>query len=177
MARLRPSLLFNRGELTDWLLTNLGVAGGPDGPVLTGTQDATPILLGDGEAPPAGGWPGGEPTPAETFVPYTVLITAPANPSPGTPVGSAEADSWECSYRMPGYGALRAQADWVADKVRISWDALPSGDLEFGAGRNWHICNYRVTAMGGVTRDDQLTPPLWTADTQLALTISRRHGS
>lgn len=176
MAR-RGSIIFNRGELTDWLLANLGADDNGIFELANTVNLDTQVLLGDGIAPPAGGWPSGEPNPAEdSFVPYAVLATGVAVPSPGTPIGSAEADSWECNYTLDAFGGLRQQADWVADLVRVAWDDQPIGTLEFGSGRNWHVGSYRVTQMGAAVRDDKISPPLWTVGTQVALSISRRHG-
>src|SRR4051794_29884906 len=116
MLRLRPSIIFNRGELTDWLIAQLTPA------LLAQESGEQDILLGDHLAPEEGGWPGGEPGSGD-FVPYVVFTTRPATPSPGVPVGSTEADSWEAAYSLVGYGAQRQQADWIADRARMAWSA------------------------------------------------------
>jgi hypothetical protein len=159
----RPTILFSRGELTDWLLATLTTS-------LTGK-----LMLGDGEAPPGSGWPTGEPGKG-VFIPYTVLRTNPANPDPGTPIGSSEADAWRANYALASFGSTRSQADWAADLARMAWDGLPKTAIELGSDRHWSLGSYQVSAMGAVTRNDQFKPALWETTDTAGMLVSRRHG-
>lgn len=164
MARLRPALLFDRGALTDWLIDQLTTALGGE------------VLLGDGVAPDQSGWPdSGEPG-TGVYIPYTVLRTEVATPAPNTPVGSVEADAWNCSYSFDHFGSQRQQADWVADRVRLAWDGLSSGKQELGSGRSWGLGSFQITRMGAVSRLDQERPPLWQLTDAVSVLLSRGLG-
>lgn len=152
--------LFERGRVTDWLLDQYRTLLDPG------------VLLGDGEAPEEGGWPGNEPGQGN-FVPYLTVATLPGAPTFAQALGDANAGDWTLRYQIRYFGGLRAQADWAADKGRAVWTALLPNRLDVGDLTQWRAYKFSVTSMGAVTRDDTVTPPYWYCVDEVALNLSR----
>lgn len=150
--------LFDRGRLTDWLLE-----------FLTG-QLAPGVLVGDGEAPEAGGWPGGDIGQGD-FVPYITLATGAGAPA-GANLGSREADEWELRYSILSFGGQRKQADWVADQARTFWTSIRDARIDVGTAKQWRARRFTVRALGGVTRNDQVRPPYWQVADEMVLFLT-----
>lgn len=148
---------FNRGVLTDWLLEMLENNLEPE------------ILVGDGQAPLAGGWTGGEPGDGD-FVSYVTLSTGPARKQQASrPAIGRENVSWVCSYTLSHTGALRQQVDWTADKVRPAMSAARG----LGPMENWTITLVDYTVLGPVTRNSSIDPPVWELSDSVDLWLER----
>lgn len=156
--------LFERGRLTDWLLSTL----------LRPTLETLtpPILVGDGRAPEAGGWSGAQPGQGD-FVPYTALFTGPAAPDGKQAISLGEAQDWLCRYQLRHAGGLRSQADWIADRSRQAWDRQGEIRLDLGGPPQWKAYRFTVASMGAVTRNDTVDPPYWEVTDEVVLALSR----
>lgn len=149
-------MIFSRGVLTDWMLDTMATG-------LTGTS----ILVGDGIAPKAGGWSGGQPGEG-SFVPYVVLSTGPANKTHREPVGMGyQSTSWSATYTLRHVGSVRQQADWAADKVRRVLSDLKRDDLNLDG--TWNLARAEYTVLGAITRNDSTDPPYWELTDSLSL--------
>jgi hypothetical protein len=115
------------------------------------------LLVGDGEAPVAGGWEG---TPgASDFVPYVDVHPIPGGYSDGT-VAEPDSDGGAL-YQLISVGASRTQAENIGDEVR---EAMTSTALTLASGRQ--VALVRVEMLGGAMRDDSLRgnavqPSVW----------------
>jgi hypothetical protein len=89
-----------------------------------------------------------------------VLSTNPAARNSASVLASKDVDDWSARYRLGYYGGIRSQTDWVADKVRAAWYALPRGRYPLGP-QTWKLYNFTLLSMGGIERTDTVSPPAW----------------
>ena len=153
--------LFDRGRLTDWLITTH---------LAPLTVLTTPVLVGDGEAPEAGGWPGGEVGDGD-FQPYITLATGPGKPD-STALSSREAETWVLRYTVQSFGGLRKQGDWVADLARTTWTSIRDARIDLGTEKQWKAYQFQVASMGALSRNDQVRPPYWQVADEMVLTLT-----
>lgn len=159
----RDPIVPDRGVLTDLLVATL----------TAGLTNDPAILVGDGMAPTAGGWPQGEPGEGD-FVPYVVLTCSSWRPAAGT-VLTPVSDAWTASYRVGSYGGQREEADYVADRVHQLWPRLHLDPAELGHGGEWGFASFEIAEMGEVVRNDQIQPSMWSTTSALTLLVTRRH--
>ncbi len=109
------------------------------------------LVVGEGEAPAAGGWAG---SPGQSdYTGYVVIYPTPGGPSDGT-VSVPNADS-ATDYQIVSVGATSRQAETVADEVReVLTAALPS----LVERRVTHV---NVAMLGGAVLDDTVLPTVW----------------
>lgn len=131
------------------------------------------VAVGDGQAPPAAGWSGGQPG-AGNYVPYVVLITGSATPR----AASGQRDTlgpdksmWTLSYSLRAFGVVRAQADYHADAARAAWDQLRGNNLI--AAEGWTAVASLIDSMGQINRNDSVDPPLWELTDSYSLWVAR----
>jgi hypothetical protein len=133
--------------------------------VLDGFRFLSDQQVGDGIRPDGVGWLNGEPN-AGVFVPYSVVTVAGAT-TRDMPLPYEETiKSWQVTFRLTHYGASRAQADFVATKVR----GAVSGFMRQSAG-GYQVTGARWAGLGAMTRDDSINPPLWSASDTLILML------
>jgi hypothetical protein len=161
----RAQGVFARGKLTDYLLAQL-----------TDRLTGTAVLVGDGVAPKAGGWQGGQPGQG-AFAPYVVLSTGEASSNSPQPLGQANADDWVCQYTLRSVGGLRKQADYAADVAIYVWNVFGALGEELDLGmettRSWKLYRSDVLRMGPVTRNDEVDPALWEMTANLAVYLTK----
>lgn len=138
-------MIFSRGVLTDYLLDRLDTNLDPR------------IEVGDGIAPEAGGWTGGQPGEGD-FKPYVVLSTGPATKKVQETLG-LQSTSWAATYSLRHVGALRQQADWCADMVRRELNDLKVKAIDLGGP--WRILRTEYMSLGPITRNDSTDPAYW----------------
>ena len=147
-ARARDYTI-HRGKFTDNLITYLS---------LTLGEGDTPVLVGDSEAPEAGGWTGQQATKG-VFVPYVTVKTGQAGPNPlGQSIGGRLGAGWRLSYPISWTGANRSQAEYAADQLRGLVGSLHGFVVNDGV-RDWKINKSEVVQMGEARRNDRLDPP------------------
>lgn len=126
---------------------------------------SAPVLIGDGETPAGGGYPGGNPLKA--FVPYANLHPLAG----GVTGGSLERpdDDARIIYQVTSVGSTREQAEWVSDETQDVLLSLPvSVD-----GRD--VLLVTVDMLGGARRDDSLgasSPPVWVCPSRYRVTTT-----
>jgi hypothetical protein len=125
----------------------------------------TDVLVGDGIAPEAGGWSKGQPD-VDVFVPYAVLAFGGAAPrvSQEMTLGKAT-ETWLASYQVRYHGGSRAQVDWTATKIRAAVESL----LKSSFGVEGSVVWIQWQSLGGVSRNDAVNPPIWTASDNFTL--------
>lgn len=145
--------LFPRLVVTDGLIEHLEQALEPAG-----------VLVGDGVAPVAGGWVGGQPSRGD-FVPYLVVATMPATPNQRDPVGRVNS-SWLASYNLRTVGGSRQQVEWTADRARalVGTFMLPRNEIN-----GWGLQQAVYATLGAVMRNDSTDPPYWECNDSVAL--------
>ena len=145
--------IFDRGTLTEVVLDHLrtGVGG-------------KNLPLGDGVAPAAGGWIGGQPGEG-AFVPYLVLMSSPASPQ-AEAIGN-RFSRWAVPYQIRSFGASRQQADWSLDLARNTLVTL-IGEYYMLPAR-WGISNMELLSIGGATRNDSTNPPYFESTDSVSL--------
>lgn len=147
--------MIDTGSMTFLLLHHLSVG------------DPT-LLVGDGVAPQEGGWTGGTPN-TGSFTPYSVLAFQGAGPT-HPDVDKADPE-WATRWSIGHYGGSRAQADWVATLSRTR--LLASLKQIFGDSDPFKVISIVWTGLGGMSRNDQVDPPYWSASDTAILTVSR----
>lgn len=156
--------IFARGELTDQLLVLLAAQLEPD------------ILVGDHQAPAAGGWSGAEPGQGK-FIPYVVLTTNPGARNQagnfGRDISPVEGWDWKLTYKLASYGGARNQADYVADAVRACWDGQSEQKLTLGEAPRWKAFMWNTVSMGALTRLDAVQPPSWEIIDEMSMALTR----
>lgn len=149
-----------RGELTDQLLA-----------YLTSTLMDAGILVGDAIKPAEGGWPS-EPQEGQ-FTSYVTLGTGPATPATNEPATLATLHAaWFTSYTLTSVGAVRKQADWVADQARGAALGYAPRTVELGPDA-WSVELVLFSRLGPVGKDTSTDPPFWTVLDDVALRITR----
>jgi hypothetical protein len=149
--------LIDVGSVTSWLITELL---------------ATPMAVGDGEAPLDAGWSEGVPN-SGSFTPYVVIKQQPQVTSTmtDTPLCDANAVRFEVPYQLVVYDISRAAADTLASAVRDRLKALTGkvacGDLTANADQ------IRIRSVQGGTRDDSTFPKFWMASTNFTVNVAR----
>jgi hypothetical protein len=125
------------GDVTDAIISRL-----------TGAS----FVVGDGEAPAAGGWSGS--VGQSTFVGYVDVHPLPGGDVDGT-LAAPNADAAP-DYQLISVGATRAQAEFIGDEVREVMIASP---LSLPTGRTNVLL--RIEMLGGAMRDDTVQPAVW----------------
>ena len=129
------------------------------------------VLVGRGQAPPAGGWESGQPGTGD-FTAYVTLKTGSATtPAAGEParMGTART-SWDVAYSLTSVGALESHADDTADKVRFAIVDLPqSYELR---GFTWVLQQVRTPRLGPTLANNATDPPFWEVTDDVSLHLS-----
>ena len=128
-----------RGEFTSYLLG-----------VLSDT-----LLVGDGEAPGAGGWDDDPNDPNSSYVPYVVLNPMATSEGSGS-LGDSQSD-YQVPYSITAYGVTRDQVEYYADTARKKLASLVRATVTLD-GSDWKIQQYRANSVGGVSRRDNTEP-------------------
>jgi hypothetical protein len=150
----------NRPVLTERLFAFLKTGVGPT------------IKLGRGVAPPAGGWPEGNPRNGP-WVPYSVLKAGPATtPAPGFPEQMARRRvSWQVTYQLTAHHTSESAVDEVAQAQRdvvVGWTGVVNlGDVA------WNIEALEVPRLGATERDDSTDPAHWRVTDDVSLRVYR----
>lgn len=118
------------------------------------------VLNGNAQAPKAGGWSGAEGS--SPFVPYVAVYLIPNGPRTG-PLGSF--DDADLVVQFSGVGA---HPDQALDIVGKAVDAVIGTHLTV-TGRRVYVSS---DLSAGVTRDDDVRPPLFVAVERIRLTTS-----
>lgn len=108
-------------------------------------------LIGDGEAPPAGGWSGAKGQ--SRYYGYAVVHPLIGGSTDG-PIDAPDDDA-QPTYQINCVGATRAHAEEVGDAVR---DVLLAASLTV-SGRV--VQRVSVEFLGGSQRDDTVQPAVW----------------
>lgn len=151
-----PSFL-PRGLLTDYLITQLTSAG---------------LLVGDGEAPDAGGWDDDPNLPTSSYIPYVVLNPMAAA-EPTGPLGDTSAD-FRVPYSVTAAGISRKQVETYADIGRKKITDLTRVVIQL-SGENWKIQQARANSIGGVVRSDTVEPSEFTQSDVVIVYISKEN--
>ena len=125
-------------------------------------------LMGDGIAPPDGGWLMGQPN-VVAFRPYGVLVDGGMNPIQSPQLSGLTTPDWTASWSMRYFGGSRKQCEWIAGQFRPSIAGLRG--LEFGEDVH-KIVNVNPLMMGAVTRNDQVDPPYWQSFDNLTMHVT-----
>ena len=145
-----------RAQLTAHLLSSLTTAG---------------LLVGDGQAPPTGGWDDDPNLPGSSYVPY--LIINPMAVSEGTgPVGNTAVD-YKVPYSVTSSGISRAQCEIYADMGRKQIVDLARTVVTLGSEGDWKIQQARANSIGGVVRSDTTEPSEFTQSDVVVIYISK----
>jgi hypothetical protein len=135
---------------------------GPETDALLAVLTAAGVLVGDAMKPPGAGFPDEDTT--LDFTGYAVLFQGVTIQVDG-PVSDANADVI-AEHQLTSVGLTRPQASYIADKARA---ALLNGDVAV-PGRCVQLVEW--TSGHPVTRDDDVTPPLFYAIDIYAITTS-----
>lgn len=129
------------------------------------------VKLGRGVAPPAGGWPSGNPRNG-AWVPYAVLKTGAAiTPAPGFPEGMRTRLSWQCTYQVTSHHVSESEADATAQLLReaaVTWGGEVTLD-----GVAWMLQEVAVNRLGASERDDSTDPQHWRVTDDVSVRVSR----
>lgn len=150
--------MIDHGALTDALLLQLRTASGE--------------LLGDGMAPPEGGWLEGQPN-VDVFRPYGVLVDGGLNPVQSPALVKTSRPDWTSSWSFRYFGGSRKQVDWIASQFRTEIEGLRG--LVFGTDPH-KILTVEPLMMGAVNRNDQVDPPYWQAFDNLTMQITPQNA-
>jgi hypothetical protein len=149
-----PSYL-PRGELTTLLVDRLRAAS---------------LLVGDGVAPPTGGWDDDPNLPSSGYVPYLV-INPMATSDPTGPVGDTSTD-FRVPYSVTSSGISRKQVEVYADKGRKTLAQMERSTVTLGGG-GWKIQQARANSIGGVVRTDNTEPSEYTQSDVVIIYLSK----
>lgn len=130
---------FPRGALTTYLLDRIGAL----------------VLVGDAEAPTAGGWDDDPNADGSSYAPYVVIT--PGVAGEGTGSFGDSASEWRLTYNFASYGISREQVEWNAGKARAAAVSLARVVIDLETGK-WKIQQSRVNSIGGIVRDDNAEP-------------------
>lgn len=151
---MSPSFL-PRGDLTAHLLTTLAADG---------------VLVGDAEAPIAGGWDDDPNAPTSSFVPYLVLNPMPVPDATGS-IGDSAVD-YRVPYSVTSVGISRNQTEFYADRGREKIVALERTSVTLGGG-GWKIQQARANSIGGMTRNDSVEPSQFVQSDVVTIWVSK----
>lgn len=118
------------------------------------------VLVGTARAPKGGGWQGAEG--ASQFTPYVVVYPMPSTERTG-PLGSF--DDADLGYQLTAVGA---HPDQALDTVSKALDAVLGTHLVVD-DRSVYVSS---DVTGGITRDDDVRPPLYAAVERIRLITS-----
>lgn len=149
-----PSYL-PRGGLTDYLIATLR---------------AVPLLIGDGVAPPTGGWDDDPNAPNSTFFPYLV-VNPMSVPDPTGSVADSAMD-FRVPYSLTSVGISRKQCETYADIGRKAVAALAKSTVTLSGG-GWKIQQARANSIGGVSRSDNTEPSEFTQSDVVIIWLSK----
>ena len=138
---------------------------------LAATLAEESILVGRGQAPPAGGWENGQPGVGD-FIAYVTLKTGAATtPAAGEPARMGKTrTSWDVNYALTSVGALESHADDTADQVRSAIVGLPeSFNLR---GTIWRLQQVRTPRLGATIANTATDPPYWEVTDDVSLHLS-----
>lgn len=156
-----------RGEVTDALIDHLTETLA----MVTVAGVTRPVLVGDSEAPTAGGWSEHGTPQRGVFIPYVTVATEAAMQRDPSPVAGSHA-SWILGYRLRTFGADRKQADWAADEARVACLALTQATIT--AGERWRITQVNFAQLGPVVpARGQIDPPAWQVIDTVGLWLDR----
>lgn len=113
------------------------------------------ILIGDAEAPKAGGWDDDPNLPDSSYSPYVVIRALTSQEAEGS-YGDSNSEV-VAPYSFSVYGVSREQAEFYADKVRQTIVDLARTVVVLGPSQ-WKIQQARVNSIGGIDRNDQTEP-------------------
>lgn len=140
-----------RGRLTDYLVRLLEAAAGDSG---------GKYLAGDGKIPDAAGWPEGS-VGRGVYVASAVLHTGPATAR--NEELRSNTTGWRMIYRLVSTGAVRNQADDVADLVRPVFDQIAGQVLDIG-GNGWKVTRVHIPQLAPVGIQKGSDPPIFEVD-------------
>lgn len=130
----------------------------------------TGVLVGDGVAPPDGGW-----TPEgmgfKEFVGYTVLGVASLTIGPDGTLGDDFGDP-RFTLFLRGYGGSRGQADFVADVARNALYTWVLATLPLDS-YNWRVVSVTFPRLAGPMRVDTVDPFYWAVTDTAQVTLHR----
>lgn len=150
-----PTSLIERGRLTDLFLEHLRALLEPQ------------LLVGDSSVPELGGWIG-QPQ-SSVFRPTVTLRTGVASPNQRETLTSRHT-SWQASYSLRTIGALRNQADAMADLARAAC-------LGFrGAPPGWNTTDAVFNQLGAVVKVGNDENATFEVDDTVQLWIERQRG-
>lgn len=144
-----------RGALTAHLISELTADG---------------LLIGDGEAPPAGGWDDDPNAPGSSFFPYLIVNPMAANDPTGS-VGDSSYD-YRVPYSVTSVGISRHQAETYADMGREKLVALERTTVTLDGG-GWKIQQSRANSIGGMSRNDSVEPSEFSQSDVVTIWISK----
>ena len=144
-----------RGDLTAHLIAELRADG---------------LLIGDGEAPPTGGWDDDPNAPGSSFFPYLV-VNPMAVPDATGPTGDTSMD-WRVPYSVTAYGISRHQTETYADKGRERIVSLERTVVTLDGG-GWKIQQSRANSIGGMSRNDSVEPSEFVQSDVVTVWISK----
>jgi hypothetical protein len=130
-------------------------------------------LVGDGVAPPEGGWLQGQPN-VSAFRPYLVLVDGGMNPIQTPQLIRTDRPDWNAMWSFRYFGGSRRQVEWIAGQFRPTIHLLRG--LEFGTDV-YQILNVHPLMMGAVTRNDQVDPPYWQSLDNLTMQVTPRDAT
>lgn len=120
-------------------------------------------LVGDGIAPPNGGWKGGQPGQG-VFVPYLVVAQGAAS---AIYDGLDDATvAWLIPYAVTAHGGSRKQADWMMSQSRL--DVEHFRVFRFG-DPVWKTIGAAYVSMGAPEHNTSVDPPAWSIRDTIAL--------
>jgi hypothetical protein len=139
---------------------------------LTANLNGT-ILVGRGQAPPAGGWAKGQPG-VSSFVPYVTVKAAQARPGPSPESLGRPRQAWQVGYTLSCSGQLEASTDDTADQVR---DALTRLEGPFDLrGVTWTLLTVMFNSLGSLVPNNSTNPPFWDVSDAVSLWLFRDRG-
>jgi hypothetical protein len=125
-----------------------------------------PVLVGDGEAPPEGGWDAA----GEEYHGYVVLLETQGTPNHQDPIGAPDS-GWALGYALRCAGGSRRHVSWIADNARAR--LLELAPIRLDAPDRWALTRVHFSSLGGATRNDSTDPKHWETTDSLALWLSR----
>lgn len=149
-----PSYL-PRGGITDYLIATLRAAN---------------LLIGDGVAPPTGGWDDDPNAPNSTFFPYLV-VNPMAVPDPTGAIGDSSTE-FRAPYSLTSVGISRKQCETYADIGRRAVASLERDTIVLNGG-DWKIQQARANSIGGVSRSDNTEPSEFTQSDVVIIWLSK----